>query len=222
MHLRFAVLSVDVALFTMRDHRLFVRLIAVNRPPYFVNGKGLPGGLVDPKETAEEAVKRHIEAKALIDPEKTYLEQLYTFSGIDRDPRGRVVAVAYTALVPWEKLSATERGDTDSAFWVPVGEARELAYDHDEILGMAENRLQSRIAYTTLISKLLPKEFTLTEMEQTYESILHANLDKRNFRKKILKLNIIKSIGRKRADGAFRPAELYRFAENKVKEIEIL
>jgi 8-oxo-dGTP diphosphatase len=221
-HLRFAVLSVDVALFTMREHRLFVRLIAVNRSPHFINRKGLPGGLIDPKETAEEAVRRHIGTKAMIDPEKIYLEQLYTFSGIDRDPRGRVVAVAYTALIPWEKLSATEQGDTDSAFWVPIGEARELAYDHDEILSMAENRLRSRLTYTTLISKLLPKEFTLTEMEQAYESILHTELDKRNFRKKVLKLQIIKPLHRKRADGAFRPAELYRFAENKVKEMEIL
>jgi 8-oxo-dGTP diphosphatase len=221
-HLKFAVLAVDVALFTIRDGRLFVRLVTVNRPPFFVERRGLPGGLIDPKETAEDAVKRHIQTKVLIDPEKIHIEQLYTFSEINRDPRGRVVAVAYLALIPWGKLSEGEQTDANGARWVPVDTANNLAYDHDTILLVAENRLRSRVAYTTLISKLLPKEFTLTEMEQAYESILRTELDKRNFRKKILKLKIIQPLHKKRIDGAHRPAELYRFISGKVKEIEVL
>lgn len=222
VHLKFAVLATDVALFTVHDNTLLVRLISVNRPPFFVNRLGLPGGLIDPKETAEDAVKRHIEAKALVSSEKIYIEQLYTFSKIDRDPRGRVVAVAYLALVPWEKLSEAEQSDENGARWVPVNSVCNLAYDHDEILLVAENRLRSRVKYTTLMSKLLPKEFTLTEMERGYESVAHTELDKRNFRKKILKLKIIQSIHKKRTDGAHRPAELYKFTSEKVKEIEVL
>jgi 8-oxo-dGTP diphosphatase len=222
VHLKFAVLATDVALFTVRDNTLLVRLISVNRPPFFVNQLGLPGGLIDPRETAEEAVKRHIEAKALVSSEKIYIEQLYTFSEIERDPRGRVVAVAYLALVPWGRLSEAEQSDENGARWIPVDNARNLAYDHDKILLVAENRLRSRVTYTTLMSKLLPKEFTLTEMEQAYESVAHTELDKRNFRKKILKLKIIQPLHKKRTDGAHRPAELYKFTSEKVKEIEVL
>ncbi len=220
--LRFAVIAADVALFTIRNNELLVRLTRVDRPPHFPNTRGLPGGLVHPKEVAEESAKRNLETKAEVDPRKTHLEQLYTFSGVTRDPRGRVVAVAYLALVPWERLSTAEQTDTSAAWWSPVREAGHLAYDHDEILAMAIARLRSRITYTTLIGKLMPKEFTLTELERAYESVLRTDLDKRNFRKKILKLNFIAALPHKRTGGAFRPAQLYRMASDKVKEVEIL
>jgi 8-oxo-dGTP diphosphatase len=221
-HLRFAVIAVDIALFTIRDNELLVRLIRVNRPPLFSNSQGLPGGLIDPKETAEETAKRLIRTKGMLDAEKLYTEQLYTFSALERDPRGRVVAVAYLALVPWERLSATEQADTHDAWWAPVNEIRSLAYDHDQMLTIAIDRLRSRITYTTLIGKLMPKEFTLTELEHSYESILHTGLDKRNFRKKILKLNFITPLPHKRTGGAFRPAQLYRLSSSKVREVEVL
>lgn len=221
-HLRFAIIAADVALFTIKDSKLFVRLIRVDRPPYFSNSEGLPGGLIDPKETAEEAVRRHLSTKTEIDPNKTYIEQLYTFSALERDTRGRVVAVAYLALVPWERLSATEQTDTRDAWWAPANKIRGLAYDHDQMLAMAIDRLRSRITYTTLIGKLMPKEFTLTELKHAYESILHTALDKRNFRKKILKLNLIAPLPHKCTGGAFRPAQLYRFSSDKVREVEVL
>ena len=183
-HLRFAVLATDIAIFTVRDKELLVRLIPVNRPPFFTDIKGLPGGLIDPKETAEEAVERHTKDKAKTGPDKVYFEQLYTFSSLKRDPRGRVVAVAYIGLVPWEKLSATEQMNTEEAQWVPAAHMKTLAYDHNEILDMAMKRLRSRITYTTIASKILCDEFTLTEMEEAYESVLLSDLDKRNFRKK--------------------------------------
>ena len=108
-HIRFAVLASDVAVCTLRDGELLMRFIQVNRPPHFVHMNGLPGGLLDPKEDAEQAAKRHVESRAGIAASKLFMEQLYTFSAIDRDPRGRVVAVTYLALVPWEKLSAAEQ-----------------------------------------------------------------------------------------------------------------
>lgn len=221
VHLRFAVIATDVALFTIRDSKLLVRLVRVDRPPHFVKSKGLPGGLIDPKETAEEAARRLLGAKAGIDPNKTHLEQLYTFSTLNRDPRGRVVAVAYLALVPWERLSVKECTDTNEAWWSPVGAVSSLAYDHDHMLSVAIGRLHSRITYTTLIGKLMSREFTLTELEHAYESILHTDLDKRNFRKKILKLHFIAALPHKRTGGAFRPAQLYRLSSDKVREVEI-
>ena len=219
---KFAVLAADTAVFTLRDGRLFIRLIAVNRPPHFANISGLPGGLIDPKETAEESAKRHVETKAGIDAKKLYSEQLYTFSRIDRDPRGRVVAVAYLALVPWEKLSRAEQQDSRTATWVPVSAVKKLAYDHNEIIALAVRRLRSRITYTTAASTFMPKEFTLTELETAYENILDTAIDKRNFRKKISKLGILTPLLHKRIGGRFRPAQLYRFTSPRVEEIKML
>jgi 8-oxo-dGTP diphosphatase len=221
-HLRFAVLAADVALMTVRDGTLLIRLTPVNRPPHFPNTKGLPGGLIDPKETAEEAARRLLREKACVTSPDIYLEQLYTFSEVNRDPRGRVVAVAYTALVPWGSLSPEEQADTNDSWWVTPSSAHGLAYDHDFITATALARLRSRARYTTVLGKLMPNEFTLTELERVYESILRTDLDKRNFRKKILKLGVLTALKRKREGGAFRPAELYRFTSSKVTEIEIL
>lgn len=220
-HLRFAVLAVDVALMTVRDDRLLIRLAPVHRPPHFPNSKGLPGGLIDPKETAEEAALRIVKAKGRVES-AVYMEQLYTFSELNRDPRGRVVAVGYIALIPWDELSTSERDDTDDAWWIPIEEARGLAYDHDLIRKTAHSRLRARATYTTIVGKLMPTEFTLTDLERVYESILKTDLDKRNFRKKILKIQVLTALNRKRTGGAFRPAELYRFTSPSVKEIEIL
>ena len=221
-HLRFAVLAADTALFTIKDGALHVRLITVDRPPHFKSVPGLPGGLLHPHETADDAAVRHLEEKTGIDAKKLYIEQLYTFSHVDRDPRGRVVAVAYLALVPWEKLSTNEQTDSAEARWVPVKSAKKLAYDHDEILAMALHRLRSRVHYTTLINKLMPHEFTLTDLEKAYECLISSNIDKRNFRKKILKLKILKELPNKKSSGRFRPAQLYAFASSKVTEIEVL
>lgn len=221
-HLRFAVLASDVALFTLHEGELLVRIVRVERPPHFPNNPGLPGGILDEKETAEEAAKRHIEAKAKIESAKIHLEQLATFSAVNRDRRNRVVAVAYLALVPWEKLSADEKENTRDVYWLPVKNAKHLAYDHDEMLKAAVGRLRSRVHYTTLIQKLMPKEFTLTELEQMYECISGVALDKRNFRKKILKLDILTALPAKKSGGRYRPAQLYRFTSHSIDEIEIL
>ncbi len=220
--LRFAILAADVALFALRNDELYVRLIAVDRPPHFVNMRGLPGGLLRPDETALQTAERQVKDKAHVDPKKVHLEQLYTFSRTDRDKRGRVVAVAYVGLVPWESLSEQERADSREVFWQRAATAKKLAYDHDEILQTALERLRSRVRYTTLLQKLMPQEFTLTELEKAYEVVADKNLDKRNFRKKILKLNIVTPLPHKKSGGRFRPAQLYRFASSKVDEIEVL
>lgn len=221
-HLRFAVVASDAVIFTVKDGTLYVRIIPVQRPPHYANAQAFPGGVLHPQETAEEATRRLIADKGLIDSSHTHLEQLYTFSAVKRDPRGRVVAVAYLAFVPWNALSKEERSDTKEAWWAPAHTLKNLAYDHDEMLEVAIARLRSRVHYTTLISKLMPKEFTLTELEHTYESILTTDLDKRNFRKKILKLGILKELSKKKSGGRSRPAKLYSFASPNIVDIEVL
>jgi 8-oxo-dGTP diphosphatase len=221
-HLKFAVLAADTVLFTIRGGELCVRLIPVHRPPYFRNTAGLPGGLLFPKESAEQAAFRHLTTKAGIQKEHIYAEQLYTFSAVHRDPRGRVVAVVYMALAPWEHLSPAEQHNTETSWWCPITKIPKLAYDHDEVLALAIQRLRARITYTTIVGKILPREFTLTDLEHAYETILKKNIDKRNFRKKILKLKLLAPVGRERRGLKWRPAKLYSFRSAKVVPIEIL
>lgn len=215
--LRFAVLAIDVALFSLLDRRLCVLLIPVDRPPHFVNRRGLPGGLIAPEETAEQAVARHLRDKAEVSG--VYVEQLATFSGVDRDPRGRVVSVAYLGLMPAEQAAAVPLGLGQR--WVPVEQAKQLAYDHDEILAAACERLRARLGYSTIARHLLPREFTLTELQQTYETVLGRAFDKRNFRKKLLEAGIVRATGRMRTGQPSRPAELHRFAGTNVRVIEL-
>lgn len=220
--IRYAILATDITVFTIRDGVLLVRLIPIHKPPHFPNSKGLPGGLILPSETAEDAVKRIVTDKSHIDSKKIYIEQLFTFSDIDRDPRGRVVSVAYMGFVPWNTLSPEEQADSESSWWSTVKTKTSYAYDHDVILRTAIARLRSRISYTTIIQKLLPPEFTLTELEKVYEHILGTTLDKRNFRKKILKLHIVTPLKNKQRIGKFRPAQLYTFTSRIVQEVEMI
>jgi 8-oxo-dGTP diphosphatase len=221
-HLRFAVLAADTVLWTIRDEELLIRLIPVNLSPYFIDCAGLPGGLLGAEETAEEAAKRHVSIKAKVNPDKIYMEQLYTFSEVNRDPRGRVVAVAYSGFTPWESLSLQERENRGEAWWCEISQLPKLAYDHKKIILTGLHRLQSRIKYTTLIAKLMSKEFTLTELENTYEAILKKDIDKRNFRKKILALGLLKKLNKERRGQKFRPAKLYSFNSSEVTSIEVL
>ena len=220
-NLKFAILATDVALFTLHNNELLIRITKLDRP-HIKEVKSLPGGLILPEKTALESAKIILRDKAGIDTKKLYFEQLYTFSEIDRDPRGRVVAVAYSAYIPWEKLTADERANTTDVWWSPVSKTGKLGYDHDKILTQAIERLKTRVEYTTLIQKMLPTKFTLTEMEEAYRVLLNKNIDKRNFRKKILKLDILKKLDLQKIDGAHRPASLYTFKQPKVQNIDIL
>lgn len=220
--LRFAVLAADNVLFTIRDGVLLVRLVALPAHSPFPGKWGLPGGLVQPHETAEEAALRHIGEKARIASDKVYIEQLYTFSEVSRDPRGRVVAVAYLGLVPWQHLREEEREDTEAVAWVPVKSVPALGYDHNAIVVRALERLRARITYSTLVSTLLPHEFTLIELERAYAVVLGKKIDRRNFRKKIAKLKLLASLNKKRTGARWRPAMLYAFRSSKVENIDIL
>lgn len=215
--LHFAVLASDVLLLSLQDGRLHTLLVHVHRPR--VGGElGFPGGLIRPDETAEDSAARQLVEKGGFTG-NAHLEQLATFSGIDRDPRGRVVSVAYLGLTADTEI----KGKTSyEPVWHPVRGLKGLAYDHDAMLATALERLRAKIGYTTLISRLMPATFTLTQLQSAYETILGHPLDKRNFRKKLLERKVVKGTGESAAQGAHRPAELYRFTAKTVQPIEIL
>jgi len=163
--------------------------------------------MVRPEETAEDSVSRLLSDKAGI--KNIYTEQLHTFSGINRDPRGRVVSVAYLALTHIDPQDISKaRLETK---WYPMNSLPKLAYDHDEIMEHAIKHLRFKIHNTNVARYLLPHEFTLTELQNVYEIVIGKGMDKRNFRKKILVSGMLKSMKRTRKKGVMRPAALYVF-----------
>jgi 8-oxo-dGTP diphosphatase len=214
IELRFAAMAVDAVIFGIKDKTLHVLVQNVNRPPHYVNTPGFPGGLIDKSETAEEAVARHLADKGAL--KKVYLEQLYTFSALERDKRNRVISIGYMGCVEPGIMSSYQN---DTAHWLPVGGIKKLAYDHGSMFDMASARLRGKLAYTTVAQFLLPLTFTLTELQSVYEVILGTTLDKRNFRKKILSLNFLKETGKMQEGVQNRPAALYSFTSKKLIEL---
>jgi 8-oxo-dGTP diphosphatase len=205
--------TVDVIIFTIQDTQLHILLIRRKVWP-FENDWALPGGFVKMKESLEEAAKRELLEEAGI--ENVYLEQLYTFGEPARDPRTRVITVAYFALIPSPNLTLTATTDASEAKWFSINDLPNLAFDHGEIIKYSLERLKSKINYTTIAASLLPDSFTLTQLQKVYEVILGENLDKRNFRKKILSLDLIEETKEINKGNPHRPAKLYRFKTKQV------
>jgi len=210
-------LTVNVVIFSLREAALQALLIRRGKPPF----KGLwaiPGGFVHMVESLEEAAGRELKEETGL--EAAYLEQLYTYGDPDRDPRGRVVSVAYFALIPPGQTHRSAGGaDAVEAAWHPVDSLPKLAFDHDEILDYALRRLRYKLEYSAVGFELLPDEFTLTEIQQTYEIILGEMIDKRNFRRRILTAGIIEETPHQKT-GEGRPARLYRYRDDAVAEIK--
>jgi len=210
-------LTVDIVIFTVRDAHLQVLLVCRKEPP-FEGEWALPGGFVRLEESLEEAAMRELCEETGI--QDAYLEQLYTYGCPQRDPRGRVVTVAYYALIPSDRSIRMEGGsDVSQARWFPVDALPPLAFDHDEIIAYALRRLRYKLEYTAVGFELLPSEFTLSEIQSTYEIILGEKLDKRNFRRRILAAGIIEATSHRRAREG-RPAQLYRYRPDAVAEIK--
>jgi len=214
-----AVIATDIVIFTIEDGELKVLMIKMKKEP-FKKKWAVPGGLVGVNESVEDSAKKHLKNKTGVD--NVYLEQLYTFGEIDRDPLGRVVSVAYFALIPSSKIDLKTSEDYEGIDWFSVKDLPELAYDHSEIVKMAVERLRAKLEYSNIVYGLLPREFTLTDLQNIYELILEKKVDKRNFRKKILSLNIIKNTNKKTSGGVSRPAELYKFISKKPQIVEII
>lgn len=205
--------TVDLVIFTIADNDLKVLLIRRGGEPY-KNRWALPGGFVEIGESLEKAAARELKEEAGVSG--VYLEQLYTFGEPKRDPRGRVISVSYFALVDAEQQRIRAASDATEAEWHSVFDPKlgaKLAFDHKKILDYAVWRLRNKIEWTTVGYELLPKKFTLSELQRVYEIILQRPVDKRNFRKKILAQGQIRELNETRSDGAHRPAKLYSFRE---------
>jgi len=210
-------IAVDVVLLTIQAGILKLLLVKRQQPPHR-GAWALPGGLVGPDESVDAAVLRELQEETNIG--NIYLEQLYTFGEPGRDPRGRVITVAYYALVNWQQFQLKARQRVSQANWFAVKRLPALAFDHDRIVAYALERLRNKINYTTVGFQLLPRQFTLTELQGSYEVILGKRLDKRNFRRKMLQLGILKETRDFKANGRQRPARLYTFTEPKVVKLQ--
>ncbi len=208
--------TTDIVIFTIRQDELKVLLIKRALPP-FKGEWALPGGFINLQESLEQGARRELEEETGVSG--VYLEQLYTFGQPDRDPRERVITVAYYALIPSDKIEIRAASDAEGVSWVGMQELPKLAFDHPEILQTAYQRLVAKLDYSTIAFQFMPKAFTLTELQQVYELILREPVDKRNFRKRILSLNLIKETGKERKDGAHRPAKLYRVIDRSRVEV---
>jgi 8-oxo-dGTP diphosphatase len=199
--------TADVALFTIEQERLQVLLIQRGRAP-FAGAWALPGGFVEPQECLEECALRELMEETAVSG--VYLEQLYTFGRPDRDPRERVISVAYYGLTPVPAVEPKAGSDAVQVAWFEVDQLPELAFDHTEIIARARERLRAKLDYSTIAFQFMPKKFTLSELQAVYQTILGEALDKRNFRKRISALALVKPTGDQRRDGKHRPAALYR------------
>jgi 8-oxo-dGTP diphosphatase len=207
---------VDLVIFTLRQEQLQVLLVKRKHWP-FEGMWALPGGFVRIDESLEEAARRELEEETGV--RDVYLEQLYTFGDLERDPRTRVITVAYFALVSSDHLklyAATDAADVD---WFPAAQPPPLAFDHADILSYGVTRLRYKLEYSAVGFQLLPAEFTLTDLQTAYETILEEKLDKRNFRRRVLQAGVLEETRFYRV-GEHRPAKLYRFRDDAVAEIK--
>lgn len=208
--------TVDIVIFTLHDDDLQVLLIKRRYPP-FEGMWAIPGGFVNIDEGLEEAARRELfEETGLRD---IFLEQLYTFGNPGRDPRTRVISVAYFAVALRSATQPRAGDDAAEVAWHSIKELPDLAFDHAEILDYALVRLRHKLEYTNIGFQLLPKEFSLTELQDVYEIILGEKLDKRNFRRKVLRAGILEEAGGLRA-GDGRPAKLYRYRKGALPEMK--
>jgi ADP-ribose pyrophosphatase YjhB (NUDIX family) len=209
-------LAVDCAVFGLDAGDLKVLLVERRERP-FRGAWALPGGFVGMHETVEQAARRELAEETGVGD--VYLEQLYTFSDVERDPRERVVSVAHYALVRLGDYKVRAASDARAAAWRPVKQARGLAFDHDGILAVAHERLKGKVRYQPIGFELLPHKFTLSELQRLYETILEQPLDKRNFRKKILAMGLLVELSERQEGVAHRAARLYRFDKRRYQEL---
>jgi len=198
--------TTDIVIFTIHDERLELLLIRRASEPYR-DCWALPGGFVDIDEDLDACALRELDEETGVTG--VYLEQLYTFGAPNRDPRERVISVAYYALVPPNRVSIRAASDARDVAWFQLDQLPRLGFDHEQIVDMAHARLASKLQYSTIALQFMPEHFTLGELQKVYETILGEPLDKRNFRKRLMALDCLKDTGQHRRNGNHRPARLY-------------
>ncbi|MBP9093810.1 NUDIX hydrolase [bacterium] len=201
-------ITVDIVLFTILDKQLHVLLIRRLAEP-FRGSYALPGGFVLEDESIDAAANRELQEETGV--ERVFLEQLYTFGEPKRDPRGRVITVAYYALVANSHILRSGTDAADAA-WFSLSKLPQLAFDHLSIIEYAHQRIANKLDYSNVGFELLPEKFTLTELQLVHEAVLGESLDKRNFRRKILQQGIVEPSKEWQKTGR-KPAQLYRFVD---------
>jgi 8-oxo-dGTP diphosphatase len=210
-------LTVDSIIFQLQGGVLSVLLIQRRQEP-FKGVWALPGGYNAAGETTQEAMAHILEHKAgIFTADLGLIDQLYTFDTVARDPRGHAVSVTYMGL--GKDLEPKRTATTQNPQFFAVDQLPELAYDHADIIKYAHDRLKAKISYTNAIFALLPRLFSLTQLQSAYEAVLGTPLDKRNFRKKFLSLDLIEATDEKLKEGAHRPAQLYQFVQPGLQEL---
>jgi 8-oxo-dGTP diphosphatase len=212
-----AALTVDCVVFGCDGGELQILLIRRGLEP-FKDKWALPGGFVRVEETLDDAARRELAEETGL--QGVFLEQLYTFGTVNRDPRERVVSVAYYALTKPTDHTTAAATDAAEAKWFPVSAIPLLAFDHAAILDIALTRLRGKLTYQPIGFELLPLKFTLTQLQRLYEAVLGTEIDKRNFRKKVLSYELLIPLKEKHRDGAHRPAQLFRFDPVKYERLK--
>jgi 8-oxo-dGTP diphosphatase len=209
-------LAVDCVVFGLDATELKVLLIQRRIEP-FQHTWALPGGFVRIDETLDVAARRELAEEAGVT--EVFLEQLYTFGDLDRDPRERVVTVAYYALAKLSDHRIRAATDAMGVGWFSLDELPRLAFDHRGIIERAQERLRGKVRYSPIGFELLPARFTLTQLQRLYELVLGAELDKRNFRKKILAMDLLVETDQVEQGVRHRAARLYRFDRKKYDKL---
>ena len=198
--------TTDIVIFTIHRQQLELLLIRRADEP-FKDCWALPGGFIGIDEDLEHCALRELEEETGVTG--VYLEQLYTFGAPGRDPRERVISIAYYALVPPDRMNIRAASDAKEVAWFELRQLPLLAFDHKVIVDRAHQRLSAKLNYSTIALQFMPEKFTLSELQQVYESILGTGLDKRNFRKRVTALGCVKETGEYRRNGNHRPARLF-------------
>lgn len=210
--------TVDIVVYGYDGGKELKLLLIQRGSAPFQGSWALPGGFVDMDEDLETAALRELEEETGV--RDLFVEQLYTFGQPERDPRGRVISVAYFALVNLQDHPAVAASDAAKAEWFPLNALPELAFDHSEIIAAANNRLAAKVRYQPIGFELLPEQFTLGQLQQLYETVLNVDkgFNKRNFRTRILRTGILEEVGRQQ-NVAHRPAVLYSFNKKTYDEL---
>jgi 8-oxo-dGTP diphosphatase len=212
-------LTVDCVIFAWDSETQQLKVLLIERlNEPFQDFWAFPGGFVDMDETIDTAAHRELEEETGL--KNIFMEQLYTFGTVDRDPRGRVVSVAHLALAHLPDCKVVAASDAKKAEWFDIENLPKLAFDHDEIFKTALKRLQGKVRYEPIGFELLSEKFPLSQLRLLYEKILDTAIDKRNFRKKILKTGLLIPLEEFQTNVAHRAAQLFKFDKKKYQELQ--
>ena len=209
-------LAADAVVFTILAEQLKILLIQRKNEPY-IGRFALPGGFVELDENLEDAAARELEEETNV--KDIFLKKLHAYGDVGRDPRGRVITIAFLALIDGQKVKLSASTDAALAKWQPVYELPELAFDHKKIIDDALAHLRKELQESNIARQIMPGKFTLSELQKAYEIILNKPLDKRNFRKKLKETAVLQDLHETRMDGPHRPAALFSFKDKLMQKI---